>query len=278
MRVTGLAPWCPAQDAAAAAFSRGRPGEAQPLEKFPHTFNKRGPPGPAHRQRAGRWLLRTPSWSRTRVTQCQRARPGKAEGSRRRQHGGMPPDPPHSGTRSFPGLFPVGVRDPASVCPLGAGRKHPCLVGTPSCGHRALPCLHSRGREPSCLASPRAHPVPAVRLRREASLGRASLGVGLSLVAVRLSPTSCPSGPSLESRPLTLAAGLVSAGVWLFLQGWRGVRASSHVGTSVQGSGRLLGPSLSFSLCSLGRLPSPRGRGCPRVRARLSGCSLQGLL
>ena len=135
---------------------------------------------------------------------------------------GEPPDPPHSGTRSSPSLFPVDARDPASVCPLGAGRKHPCLVGTPSCGHRALPCLHSWGREPSCLASPRAHPVPAVRLCRKASLGRASLRVWLSLVAVRLSPTSCPSGPSLESKPLTLAASLVSARVWLFLQGWRG--------------------------------------------------------
>ena len=119
--------------------------------------------------------------------------------------------------------------------------------GTPSRGHRALARPRSWGWEPSCLVRPCAHACPRGAPPPRSWRPRAWAGVlsgwGSHCCCAALPHllplwlrdagssgdplgrpvmTAGPPGPSPESRPLTLAAGLVSAGVQLFLQGWRG--------------------------------------------------------
>lgn len=266
VRVTGLAPWCPAQDAAAVASSRGRPGGVQPLEKFPQIPNKRGPararPPPMGRTLASQDPILDQGQGHTVPALLAR----KGRGVQAAAAWGNPPILLTLGPAALP-AFSLWMRETQQVSALwelvGSIRV---WWGPPAVVTALFPaCIPGAGNPPASRAPV---PTPSQQCASAAKRAWAGLlfGFGFPLLLCGSPPPPAPLAHPWNPSPSRWPPALFLLGCG---SSSRDGGASSPVGTSVQGSGRFLGPSLSFSPCSLGRLPSPG--------ARLSGCSLQGL-
>ena len=213
----------------------------------------------------------------------------KAEGFRRRQHGGIPQ---RSSLPWDPQLFqpfPRGCVGHSKCPPFGSRSEAPVSGGDPpSTVTVLLPAVflgpgtllpHEALRPP--LSQQRASSVKPV----PSGLGRGSLRVGLSLLLCCAPPPPAPPavGHGILGWPPWQAcddrrspwpvpgiqaphAGCRPCFCWgvALSPGMAEVRAGSRAEMSIHGSDHLLGPSLSFSLCSSGMLPFPWVRGCPR--------------
>lgn len=216
---------------------------------------------------------------------------------------GDPTDLACPGTRSSPSLSPMAVWDTVSVRhPLGVGRKHPCPVGNPQprSPHSCLPAFLGPGtllprealRPPlsqQCTSS--AKPAPS-------GLGQGGpLRVGLPLLLRCTPPPPAPlaagcgvlGGPPWQAcddrrspRPVPRIqaphTGCRPCFCWgaALSPGWQGsglAPARAHLSTGLAIS---LGPASASAHAAQARCPSPRGGDAP-IRARPSGCSLQGL-
>lgn len=195
----------------------------------------------------------------------------------------------------------MAVRDTVSVRPLGVGRKHPCPVGNPQ---PRSPC----SCPPAFLGLGTLLPREALRPRLSqgctssaklapSGLGRGSLRVGLSLLLRCTPPPPAPlaagrgvlrgppwqacddrrspwpvpriQAPHTGCRPCFCWGAALSPG--MAGSGLAPVRAHLSTGLAIS-----LGPASASAHAAQARCPSPRGGDAP-IRARPSGCSLQGL-